>query len=553
MVRCWAVAVVSSAMIASAAGVAAPAASAASGDLSFADCVALAGVEPCDEVGSLAHATGLGVSPDGEQVYASSGDATGITALDRGPTGKLTFNSCLGSRFTASGCADFPFPLPVDGIPFGDLAVDPDGSAVYVASSGLNPSAAWALSRAPDGSLGFSACYGNTDGGAAPCDEGDSAFSDPKGIAIGPDGEHLYVAEHQFGSVYSLDIGNDLSLSLDRCLGDGPLCAGASSETGIGATGVAASPGSASVYVTGSRGDAPVGPSTLQTFGRPGGAFSFLDCYGSGCTAGGNPIEQAAGVAVSPDDENVYVASGHASDGDDAVAVFDRAADGSLTKAGCVARDDHDGCEVPTSSGALAGVRDVVVSPDGGSVYAASPTAITNFRRVADGSLKFFGCVADGGAFGCADPAPGRLEAIRNLALSPDGADVYATSLNSVVHFDRESLDATAPDLGLDWKPKQKLGGSIVVRGRCDEDCSLAATGTIQLSGVRGELELKKAKGEAGSDQQVKLTLKPTGAAAKKLRKSDARRGRASVKVVATDEDGNAKAKRASIALSRRG
>ena len=68
---------------------------------------------------------------------------------------------------------------------------------------------------------------------------------------------------------------------------------------------------------------------------KPGTAGCISDT-GAGPCVDGTALDAAARVAVSPDGESVYVASFVS----DAVAVFDRAADGTLTQkpgtAGCI-------------------------------------------------------------------------------------------------------------------------------------------------------------------------------------------------------------------------
>lgn len=139
-------------------------------------------------------------------------------------------------------------------------------------------------------------------------------------------------------------------------------------------------------------------------------------------------LSDAWATATSPDGAQVYVCSGIANSigSDNAVAVFARdAASGKLTFVQ-VLRDDGDG----GAADGLASCRDVVVSPDGKHVYTAgfSDSAIGIFTRSAvDGALTFSGVVADG------VPPVSDLAGVHALALSPDGATLFAQSRSTPV------------------------------------------------------------------------------------------------------------------------
>jgi hypothetical protein len=146
-------------------------------------------------------------------------------------------------------------------------------------------------------------------------------------------------------------------------------------------------------------------------------------------------------VTVSPNGRSVYVASQFGS----AVAVFDRAADGTLTQkpgtAACVSETGAGPCIDGTALDVAASVS---VSPDGQSAYIASfdSDAVAVLDRAADGTLTqkpgTAGCISDTGAGPCVDGAA--LDGPRWVTVSPDGASVYAASVISgaVAVFDRE-------------------------------------------------------------------------------------------------------------------
>jgi 6-phosphogluconolactonase (cycloisomerase 2 family) len=167
-------------------------------------------------------------------------------------------------------------------------------------------------------------------------------------------------------------------------------------------------------------------------------------------------------VAVSADGASVYTAS----IGDDAVARFDRdPATGALTYQDCITGEDlsnDTACSKvgsATTTGAdsgLDGLRSVVVSADGKSLYAVSPEddAVARFDRdPATGALTYQGCITGEtesgptGSNACAQigsatslGANSGLDSVFALAVSADGNSVYTVSLfdDAVARFDRD-------------------------------------------------------------------------------------------------------------------
>ncbi len=160
-----------------------------------------------------------------------------------------------------------------------------------------------------------------------------------------------------------------------------------------------------------------------------------------GSCAVGVGLRNSTGIAISPNDRNVYVAAR----GDGAIAVFKRnGRTGALTQlSGSAACLGDGGCQAAIG---LGGAEDVVVSPDGRHVYVASRDrdAVAAFKRNRrTGALAQLSgsaaCISEGGVGGCA--AGVGLKTAHAIAISPDGKNVYVGSRDgrAVAVFARNS------------------------------------------------------------------------------------------------------------------
>jgi 6-phosphogluconolactonase (cycloisomerase 2 family) len=299
-------------------------------------------------VDGLAAAQGLAVSPDGAHVYVAGGADDAVASFSRDPgTGALTF-----VEFDKDGASG------VEGLndAFG-VAISPDGSHVYV--TGRLDNAVATFSRDPStGALTFVQYLQDGVGGV---DGLDAA----QGVAVAPDGGHVYVASENDDSVATFSrnpaTGALTFVELDKDGVDG--------VDGINfAFSVAASFNGQQVYVTGKGDDA------IATFTRsPGtGALTFLESDKDG-EGGLTGLDGAEGVSVAPDDGHVYVTASN----DDTLTTFARdPASGALTfleqEVDNVA--GVDGIDNP---------RGVTVSANGANVYAVSEDddAVATFAR----------------------------------------------------------------------------------------------------------------------------------------------------------------------------
>ncbi|HWM98170.1 MAG TPA: hypothetical protein VNO54_14065, partial [Streptosporangiaceae bacterium] len=178
----------------------------------------------------------------------------------------------------------------------------------------------------------------------------------------------------------------------------------------------------------------------------PGAAGCVTETGAFPC-ADGNALDGARSVAVSPDGKNVYVVSGRIlTPSSNALAIFDRdpitgQAVQKAGTAGCISDNGTGGTCVDGE--ALEFAEAVAVSPDGGQVYVASLGGLAIFDRDAmTGALTqkagTAGCLTVDGSAGACVTAP-MLFFVQSLALSPDGRQLYVTTVDRVVILDRDT------------------------------------------------------------------------------------------------------------------
>jgi DNA-binding beta-propeller fold protein YncE len=484
-------------------------ASAAESRLGYGGCVAndpaLAGctdLPPAGATGPLTGLSDIAVSPNGASVYGVSITSSGapffpggaVSHFFRAPTGQIVLDGCLGNE-AADNCGDLPPAGPEGPLTFSlsasGIAVSTDSSAVYTAAA---RSAAHFYAAVPAGQLAYDGCV--SDFLADACTHiapADSSFAGLSDVIVSPDN----------GSVYATAQGSDAVLHFFRQPGGQIVFGGCLSNVGAGmncgpasglgsARDLAMSPDGAHLYVA-----ADGAVAVLRKTGA-GGQIQFQGCLGpaAGCTpVPGAPLDDATGVAISPDGRSVYVAAGG---GSDAVSHFVRSPDGSLTFAGCLGSTGGTGCTIVPGS-PLLGAAKIAVGPEGRSVYVTGgdADALTTFGRAQDGSLTFEGCVANSVAGGCFDLPPagpaGPIDAARGLALSADGGGLYVGALagNAIAHFFR-SADPARPPAGLlvPTRPSTSPVGTGAVSGgglRCDGKTATIVATRLRTNGTRGD------------------------------------------------------------------
>ena len=291
------------------------------------------GDDPCLEGRGLNSVLGLALSPDGRNLYTTATASSAVAVFDRDPeSGALTQKEddagCIDTgQDIESTCASGPGLLGVIGV-----AVSPDGRNVYTAS--LTGDAVAIFDRSlVTGALtqhvAQNGCVSDA-GLASGCIEG-VALDGASGVAVSPDGRHVYAASQVSDAVVIFD-RHPITGALTQKAGT----AGCVSETGSG-----------------------------------------------GECADGAGLDEAGSVIVSPDGASVYVST----ESSDGVALFARDLEtGELTQfpgiAGCITIDGSAGA--CTQGKALDLPLEVVASPDGRNLYvsATMSSAVAVLSRV---------------------------------------------------------------------------------------------------------------------------------------------------------------------------
>src|ERR1019366_7450126 len=269
-----------------------------------------------------------------------------------------------------------------------------------------------------------------------------SPLTNADGVAVSPGGGSVYVASEGLAGAGSATVTHFFEapggqLSYDGCVSNDSSggCAAAPGSSLIGANAVAVSPDGRSVYVT-----AP--GSITHFFAAPGGQLTYDGCIsgdGSGgacAVASPDALGSPTSVTVSPDGKSVYVAAAQPG----AVSHFFAAAGGQLTYDGCVSNDGSGGRCANAPGSPFTNATSVAVSPDGKSVYVASPDAgmVSTLAAAPGGQLTYSGCISADGSNGQCTDAPGTsLNGVTRVAVSPNGNSVYADSFtgSAVLHF----------------------------------------------------------------------------------------------------------------------
>ena len=343
-------------------------------------------------------AAGLGGTADvavspmgGKNVYVIGDADEAIAEFRRNADGSLTAIGCIADSTDAgSSCSNqtaIGLQAPVA------IAISPDGQNVYVASQEDEEGDIAEFTRNADGSLtpvSGNACIqeGVEEEGGCPAQNG-RGLELPDALVVSPNGQNVYVADRDGEAVTTLARnttdgslseagGNPAADCIEDESADSDECSNTASGLSL-VTGVAVSQDGNNVYTTGAPGDGEAG-SIAEFLVGPGGELSPIGCLGTPenfegetCSAGATGVVGTTGLVVSGDGANVYTAS--ESDGGP-IAEFSRdPTGGALTQLtgqnNCIEEQGNNiGCG-STATGIGDGYE-LAISPDGANVYAAA-------------------------------------------------------------------------------------------------------------------------------------------------------------------------------------
>lgn len=423
--------------------------SAATGDLTFKDCIARFATSPCTAVPNspiLENARDVVVSPDGNYVFVADGNDTVLTFTRSGVNGSVSYASCIESAGGGAPCAH-----PEKNVlqQPRSLAISPDGTALYVAAE--TSDAIVRLKVGAGGALSFDGCVEDDDLPEWGCANKVASLEDPSRVVVSPDGNHVYAVSgsatlnHFTAALVGQDCYREVTITG---------CA-TQAEPLEGARGLAISPNGANLYVT------SVGRDAIAWFKREtNGSLSFVGCVADGdgeatfidsCTKDTSVnLDFLNHITISPNGEHAYV-----TDETGLGIVYHYARNtltGALERKDCLANDinvDAPGCtelnDETTGSG-LASVTDAIVSPDNANLYtvAFQDSALSTFGLASpSGTMSFIRCLAPNASQGCtAFGESSTLGGPFGVAISPDGHDVYVANGNgtpALLHFEREA------------------------------------------------------------------------------------------------------------------
>ncbi len=290
-------------------------------------CYSSSGASGCTSDPGTQNPWSVAVSPDGKNVYVSSGTGQDIAEFTRNTsTGAITpiaGNNCISDAANPNGCqvATGGGLLNVVGVD-----VSPDGDNVYATAGGVgdNGDVAEFTRNGSTGALApipGNACIGRP-GAPAECLTSATAINGSEDMTINSSGTFAYVNSFSDDAIVQLRrAASTGALTQVGCIGTSSspagLCATSNAKGIDGPLGVALSPDGLNLYASGAEDNAEaafsVDPTTgvLTQLASPNNCITS-DPSGNSHGCGATDATGLAGprrLAVSPDGKNVYVAN----------------------------------------------------------------------------------------------------------------------------------------------------------------------------------------------------------------------------------------------------
>ena len=380
----------------------------------------------------------IAISPDGKNVYVASSGSDAIAIFRRNArSGKLIQPKGAAGCIAAKGASHCATAIGLDGP--NSLAISADGRNVYATSRGSNSISIFQRNRSTGALSQLPASAGCISGLPVPVCAVGRALVGPDVVVVSPKGENVYVGSFCGNAVAVFD--RDPASGALTQPGDSTGCiaeaiAGCALGLALGAPeGMAISGDGASVYVASALSNAVATLARDQSTGTLTQATDGSGCIADGALAGcliGVQLSGANAVAFNPGGD-VYVTSLFSN----SVTAFTRSASGGLTQkegtAACLVWLRAVGCSFGRAMRAPEGLA---ISPDGASVYAAafanSAIDVLNRGRKSGKVTQIpgrAGCLAPRSVSGCTRARA--LRGVSSIALSPDGRYLYSTSFGS--------------------------------------------------------------------------------------------------------------------------
>jgi 6-phosphogluconolactonase (cycloisomerase 2 family) len=164
------------------------------------------GPDTCaDQAKGLVSPESLVLSPKGDSLYLVAEGSHAVLRFDRNKSsGSLKPKGCIEDKQEGTdGCPDKAHGLSEAG----GLAISPNGKALYVSAGGDD--AVTAIKRKNSGSIKVQGCVDDNDNGSGEgkCDSKTDGLGEPEGVAVSPDGKHIYVAAEGDDAVVLLKRG----------------------------------------------------------------------------------------------------------------------------------------------------------------------------------------------------------------------------------------------------------------------------------------------------------------------------------------------------------